>query len=98
MGAGGLGTGELWNCAIIHRSPRFCMTTVTRNGPAVDIVPSRVLSDCHLPEIATRLSDSTKDVWPKGVALTVPRFPVSAATKYWRTPSGDVTTSGEPVP
>jgi len=33
--ATGFGVGELWNWAISHRSPRFCMTTVFRDGPAV---------------------------------------------------------------
>ena len=94
----GFGVGELWNCTINQRSPRFCMTTVFRDGPAVTIFPSDVLSDCHLPDIATTLSDRTNAVCSKGVALTEPLFPVSASTKYWRMPSGVVTSSVERVP
>jgi hypothetical protein len=94
----GFGVGELWNFTISQRSPRFCITTVFRDGPAVTIFPSDVRSDRHLPEIATTLSDRTGAGCSNGVALTEPLFPVRASTKYCRIPPGVVTSSVERVP
>jgi hypothetical protein len=74
------------------------MTTVFRDGPAVTISPSEVLSDCHLPDIATALSDRASAVCSNGVALTAPLVPSSASLKYWRMPSPVVTNSAERVP
>ena len=94
---GGAGRGELWNCTTNQRSPRFCRTALMRRGAPSVVLPSSTRSVCYEPDISTMFSVSAMVVALKGMALTT-AGPDRAVVKYYSTPSGAVTNSGESVP